>query len=274
MRARRRRSSDWRASSASVGQRSSRRARDVREHAAGAQAEQRDRDRQKREVVVHDDREDARQRELGHQQRGRHERDAGEVARGRRGRRVRHRGESVAIRGRRSLTVLLRRAFVARVGRVGAAAAARAVRRVAAGARAPSVVRARVRRLRASAASICHQLPGAIVSPVGGADAGLRALHGHLRRRGGRGARRVRDRPPASAPSGRVGRGSFSAASRAVLARRGAADGGDAGLRMDDRATRPSNWIRAASRRAARRRRRVDRRASTPRRTRADDQVN
>ncbi len=37
-------------------------ARDVREHAARAQAEQRDRDRQKREVVVHHDREDARER--------------------------------------------------------------------------------------------------------------------------------------------------------------------------------------------------------------------
>ncbi len=46
-------------------------AAEEREHAAGAQPEERDRDRQKREVVVHDDREDARQRELGHQERSR-----------------------------------------------------------------------------------------------------------------------------------------------------------------------------------------------------------
>ena len=39
--------------------------------AAGAQPEERDRDRQECKVVVHDDREDARERELGHQQRGR-----------------------------------------------------------------------------------------------------------------------------------------------------------------------------------------------------------
>ena len=68
-----------------VGYRSSRRARDVREDAAGAQAEQRDRDRQEREVVVHDDREDARQRQLGHQQRGGDQRDARQVTRGARG---------------------------------------------------------------------------------------------------------------------------------------------------------------------------------------------
>src|SRR5262249_12610449 len=49
------------------------------EHAAGAQAEQRDRDREKREVVVHDDREDACQRELGHEQRGGGEGDTGEM---------------------------------------------------------------------------------------------------------------------------------------------------------------------------------------------------
>src|SRR5438477_581706 len=39
----------------------------IGEDAAGADAEQRDGDREEREVVVHDDREDARQRELGHQ---------------------------------------------------------------------------------------------------------------------------------------------------------------------------------------------------------------
>ena len=40
------------------------------QHAAGAQPEQRDRDRQEREVVIHRHREDARQRQLGHQQCG------------------------------------------------------------------------------------------------------------------------------------------------------------------------------------------------------------
>ena len=44
-------------------------------HAAGAQPEERDRNGQKREVVIHRDREDARERELGHQQRGGGQRD-------------------------------------------------------------------------------------------------------------------------------------------------------------------------------------------------------
>ena len=48
--------------------------------AAGAQPEERDRDRQECEVVVHDDREDARERELGHQQRGRDGRHGDEGA--------------------------------------------------------------------------------------------------------------------------------------------------------------------------------------------------
>ena len=42
-----------------------------RVHAAGAQPEERDRDREECEVVVHDDRENARERELGHQERSR-----------------------------------------------------------------------------------------------------------------------------------------------------------------------------------------------------------
>ena len=46
--------------------------------AARAQAEERDRDRHEREVVVHRDREDARERQLGHQQRAGNQRDADE----------------------------------------------------------------------------------------------------------------------------------------------------------------------------------------------------
>src|SRR4029078_2741323 len=43
-------------------------------------AEERDRNRKKREVVVHDDREDSREGEFGHQQRGGDERDACKMA--------------------------------------------------------------------------------------------------------------------------------------------------------------------------------------------------
>ena len=57
----------------------------VGEHAAGTDAEQRNRDREEREMVIHDDRKDAGERELGHQERSGHERDAGEMASGRRG---------------------------------------------------------------------------------------------------------------------------------------------------------------------------------------------
>jgi hypothetical protein len=67
----------------------------VGEHPAGADAEQRDRDRQKREVVIHDDREDARERQFGHQQRRRHQRDTSELD-GERSRRLH--GESVPFR--------------------------------------------------------------------------------------------------------------------------------------------------------------------------------
>ena len=55
---------------------------DVREHTARAQAEQGDRDGEEREVVVHDHREDARERELGHQQRRRDERDSRQISSG------------------------------------------------------------------------------------------------------------------------------------------------------------------------------------------------
>src|SRR5207247_1046555 len=48
----------------------------VGEHAAGTDAEQRNRDREEREVVIHDDRKDAGERELGHQERSGHERAA------------------------------------------------------------------------------------------------------------------------------------------------------------------------------------------------------
>ena len=58
----------------------SRRRADVNGDAAGAQSEQGDRNRQKGEVVVHRDREDARQRQLGHQQRGLRREDAGHDA--------------------------------------------------------------------------------------------------------------------------------------------------------------------------------------------------
>ena len=115
-------------------------------------------------MVVHHDREDARQRELGHQQRGGDERDAGEMAARRRGGHARGaigvRDESTRIR----LTVPcpLGRAFVVRVGgagRVGrrrcrwrAFAAEPAARRVA-------VAYAFALGVYAIGSLICHQLP-------------------------------------------------------------------------------------------------------------------
>src|SRR6185436_9237296 len=81
---------------------------EVGEDAAGAEAEERNRDREEREVVVHDDREDARQRQLDHQERGRHERDAREVAAGRRGH-----ARECTIRTTAAMAASLRRAFVA-----------------------------------------------------------------------------------------------------------------------------------------------------------------
>ena len=66
----------------------------VRKNAARAQAEEGDRDRQKREVVVHHHGEDARQRQFGHEQRCRYERNADQVAT--RGRLVGDHAESVA----------------------------------------------------------------------------------------------------------------------------------------------------------------------------------
>ena len=55
-------------------------AHDVHVHAARAESEQRDRDREEREVVIHRDREDARERQLDHQDRAGDRADAGERA--------------------------------------------------------------------------------------------------------------------------------------------------------------------------------------------------
>ena len=52
---------------------------DICADAAGAHSEEGDRNREEREMVVHDDRENPRQGELGHQQRARDQRDASEV---------------------------------------------------------------------------------------------------------------------------------------------------------------------------------------------------
>ena len=246
-----RRRATARASSASVGCRSSRRRSDVGEHAARAQAEQRDRDRQKREVVVHDDREDARQRELGHQQRGGDERDAGEVARGTRGC-PDSRAQSVPFERARCIAaarVVLRRAFV------GASIAWALLLPLAPFAAArphptPSVVALLVAGVYAIGSVDLPSAAGAFVSSVGAqmpVCARCTGIYVGAAHRGDRAARRrVRSTPAradALAPLEADARG--AAAGLRLLARR-AADAGDAGRTNG----RPATCRRTGSARA------------------------
>ena len=108
-------------------------------------------------MVVHDDREDARQRELGHQQRGGDERDAGEVAR-----RTATSPESCAESVPFGVTELSR-CCAARSSSApslwAAAAAGRAVRRGAAARGVRLGVRLLVAGVYAVGSVVCHQLP-------------------------------------------------------------------------------------------------------------------
>ena len=132
--------------------------RDVREHAARAQPEQRDRDREKREVVVHDDREDARQRELGHQERARRQSDGDELATGNGEGRGHHLAGASSL-----LRILLPCCCYARALLAGAIVWAAVIPLAAFAAARPAASPAGVRRSRSRSYSIghviCHQLP-------------------------------------------------------------------------------------------------------------------
>jgi len=238
---------------------------DIRAHAAGAHPEEGDRNREEREVVVHDDREDPRQRELGHQQRARDQRHAGEVPPVRMFRHppgVYHSRQDDLADPDSSSRV--RRRIGDLVGRPAAGGV-----RLEPAASCDTGLSAVVRDLPRRQSSV-SSASGTIIFLVGIADAGVRAVHGHLRGRGDRCAR-VASRGPAESFPPPLAREARHVSLGPDAPHRFDRPGGrDARLRVDDR----SHARELDSRRvgpADRRCRRLDRAVRGPGSGRGDE---